>query len=371
MSTSHTRPSVAKREASPYCLLSEKLSAVFPSTRYQGSKRRLASAIVEAVADLNFASVLDAFGGTGAVAHAFKTAGKQVTYNDALAFNHQIGTALIENDRTLLNAEQIRSVGIPQDRVAYDDFIERTFDGVYYPDEENRWLDIAAANIHAVEDRYERAMLWHCLFQSALAKRPYNLFHRSNLSMRTADVPRTFGNKATWDRPFDDHFRRFAAAANRAVFDSGGTCRAVHGDALTVAGDFDLVYIDPPYLNARGVGVDYQHFYHFLEGLMDYEHWQDRIDRRYKHLPLHRETSSWSDRTRNLGAFRTLFDRFRRSILVVSYRSDGTPTPEEIESALQIASCQVRVITLADRPFALSTAAGTKELLFVATPVGR
>ena len=67
----------------------------FPTTRYQGSKRKLADSILCALRDLEFTTVLDAFGGTGAVAHAFKRAGKVVTYNDLLAFNHQIGLALI------------------------------------------------------------------------------------------------------------------------------------------------------------------------------------------------------------------------------------------------------------------------------------
>jgi adenine-specific DNA methylase len=67
----------------------------FPSTRYQGSKRALTDWIWEQVCHLPFQTVLDVFGGTGAVSHAFKNAGKQVSYNDALAFNHSIGLALI------------------------------------------------------------------------------------------------------------------------------------------------------------------------------------------------------------------------------------------------------------------------------------
>jgi len=84
-----------------------------------------------------------------------------------------------------------------------------------------------------------------CLFQSAMAKRPYNLFHRKNLTCgrRTWHEAR---NKAAWDRPFEQHFQTFAAEANSAVFDNGTKCRARLGDALEVDGDYDLVYIDPP-----------------------------------------------------------------------------------------------------------------------------
>ena len=65
----------------------------FPTTRYQGSKRKLLGWIAETIKDLSFESALDAFGGTGSVAYLLKTQGKQVTYNDTLQANHQIGVA--------------------------------------------------------------------------------------------------------------------------------------------------------------------------------------------------------------------------------------------------------------------------------------
>jgi len=225
--------------------------APFPRTRYQGSKRKLAAAIVEQLRDLEFTTVLDAFGGTGAVAYALKQTGKQVTYNDILGFNHQIGLALIENDSVQLGDDEIESIGVRRRGVIYDDFIQRTFAGIYFTDEENEWLDIAVGNARRIENRYSRALAWFALFQSAMVKRPYNLFHRSNLYMRTADVTRSFGNKATWDRSFQTHFRRFANDANAALIDSDGTCRAICRDALDVEPGFDLVYIDRPTSTAR------------------------------------------------------------------------------------------------------------------------
>ncbi|PKO22538.1 MAG: hypothetical protein CVU38_08900 [Chloroflexi bacterium HGW-Chloroflexi-1] len=64
------------------------LTAEFPSTRYQGSKVKLVDWIREQIAELDFTTCLDAFGGTGAVAYRLKQAGKQVTYNDLLCFNY-------------------------------------------------------------------------------------------------------------------------------------------------------------------------------------------------------------------------------------------------------------------------------------------
>ncbi|MGD2111166.1 MAG: DNA adenine methylase, partial [Phycisphaerae bacterium] len=247
----------------------------FPTTRYQGSKRKLVGAILSQLADLEFTTVLDAFGGTGAVSYAFKCTGKAVTYNDYLASNHQIGLALIENDNVPLATNDIEAVGNRQQGVEYGDFISRTFGGIYFTDDENAWLDTAVGNIRRIANRFARAVAWFALFQSALVKRPYNLFHRKNLYMRTADVSRSFGNKATWDRGFFDHFGAFAEMANGALVDSGGTCSAICHDALDVEPAYDLVYIDTPYVSASGVGVDYREFYHFLEGLLSYDEWAD------------------------------------------------------------------------------------------------
>ena len=87
---------------------------VFPSTRFQGSKLKIADWIWESVQGLNFDSVLDAFGGTGSVGYMFKTKKKKVTYNDMLKFNWYIGLALIENDAVKLTCEKlIRSGSVP------------------------------------------------------------------------------------------------------------------------------------------------------------------------------------------------------------------------------------------------------------------
>src|SRR5262249_49411222 len=151
----------------------------------------------------------------------------------------------------------------------------------------------------------------------------------------TARVRRSFGNKTTWDTPFAQHFRRFVAEVNAAVLDSGIPCRALCGDAAEAPGRFDLVYIDPPYLNKHGVGVDYLAFYHFLEGMTDYAHWGERIDPRRKHRPLRGPRSPWGDARQVHVAFARLFERYAASLLVVSYRSDGIPSVAELIDMLK------------------------------------
>lgn len=336
-----------------------------PPTRFQGSKRKLAGWIVEQLAGLEFDTVLDAFGGTGAVAFEFKRLGKLVTCNDLLRFNHWIGTAIIENDSgalTRADMDAVRTIDVTR---TYDDLVARTFADIYFTDDENRWLDVAAQNIATIGNRYRRASAYYALFQSALAKRPYNLFHRRNLYMRHAPVTRTFGNKVAWDRPFDVHFRRFAEQANACVFDNGRPCRALNSDACDVPGEFDLVYIDPPYLNARGVGVDYHHFYHFLEGLVDYPRWADRIDYVSAHRRLLPVPSPWTSPSTVHAAFQRVFERFAGSILAVSYRSDGIPTIDELQRTLKRYKPAVRVIAHARYQYALSTNRRSQEVLLI------
>ena len=337
----------------------------FPPTRYQGSKRKLLGWIGAHLADLRFETALDAFGGTGAVSHVMKAAGKQVTYNDLLACNHQIGLALIENDAHRLSPTDVNRIVTPDPSIEYDDFIARTFADIYFTYPENRWLDVAVQNIGRLRHRYRRALAYYGLFQSCIAKRPYNLFHRKNLYMRTAKVRRGFGNKTTWDRPFEEHFRRHVERANTAVFDSGSPCRAVKHDAAAVPGRYDLVYIDPPYVSARNVGVDYHGFYHFLEGLMDYPGWASRIDYRSKHRRLAPVSNPWTRSETNLDAFRSVFERFAGSILVVSYRSDGLPTPQQLSDLLGEFTTSVRRVCKDRYQYALSTNRSSQELLLI------
>ncbi|HXG11448.1 MAG TPA: DNA adenine methylase [Gemmataceae bacterium] len=336
-----------------------------PSTRYQGSKLKLLPWLAEQLARLEFHTVLDAFGGTGSVSYLLKAQGKAVTCNDYLRCNYQTATALIENRRVRLSEDDVRQVLRRDPETAYDDFISRTFRDIYFTAAEDRWLDTVCQNIPRLPGRYRRALAYHALFQACLIKRPYNLFHRKNLYLRTAQVARSFGNKASWDAPFEEHFRRFVAEANAAVFDSGSACRALCRDALEVPGNYDLVYIDPPYLNRRGVGVDYLQFYHFLEGITDYARWGERIDYRRPHRPLRGPRSPWSDPRCIHAAFARLFERFADSILVVSYRSDGIPSEEELAALLGRVKRSVTRVKYGEYQYALSTNTHSDEVLLI------
>src|SRR3989338_3527123 len=346
--------------------IATKKVGILPSTRYQGSKFKILNWIDYYTKDLNFNSVLDAFGGTGCVAYMYKKKGKQVFYNDSLKFNYYIGLAIIENPGITLDNKDVGFILEKQTKIKYPSFIYDTFHDIYFTDEENKWLDIVITNIRKITNKYKQALAYYALFQSCIIKRPYNLFHRKNLYIRTAEVERSFGNKKTWDTSFEDHFLRFVEEANNAVFDNQKKNRVFHADIFDL--DIlktDLVYIDTPYISTKGVGVNYFDFYHFLEGIVFYDEWSNLIDKTSKHKRIKNGKNEWCNKGEIHNAFEKLFAKFKDSILVVSYRDDGTPTITELVKMLGKYKKSIEVKKL-DYKYVLSNG-NSKEVLIIAS----
>ena len=167
-------------------LLTGDLLISIPTTRYQGSKRKILPWLYECMKGYYFHTVLDAFGGSGMVSCLLKRMGKRVTYNDLFRFNQMIGESVVENNRTQLTDEDVDYILTNEGDCGT--FISENFAGIYYLNEENQWLDRVISNIESLDMRYEgrklkhkKAIAYNALFQSCLAKRPYNLFHRKNL----------------------------------------------------------------------------------------------------------------------------------------------------------------------------------------------
>jgi adenine-specific DNA-methyltransferase len=307
----------------------------FPTTRYQGSKRKIIPWLYEIFRELKFNTVLDGCGGSGSVSYLLKKMGKTVTYNDKLYFNYLIGVALIENNTCTLTNNDIKNLLGRNPSLIYKTFIKSNFRGIYYLDKENEWLDIAANNIinmnHYRENilQYNRALAYYALFQSSLIKRPFNLFHRKNLDIRMNDVIRNFGNKTTWDRPFEDYFVKFATEVNDLIFYSPKKCIAKNESILKIEQNgYDLVYIDPPYIHKDKSNESSKYFdsYHFLEGLARYEDWGEMIDYETKHRRLKNDSNNDEFTKQNCReTIERILVKFRKSKIVFSYKSGGVP----------------------------------------------
>jgi len=129
--------------------------------------------------------------------------------------------------------------------------------------------------------------------------------------------------------------------------------------------NFDLVYIDPPYISSAGRSVDYYHLYHFLEGLCDYNSWSQKIDYASKHLRLRSNTNIWGKKSTVEKALDSLFKKFQDSILVVSYRTPGFPSIATIQSLIEQYKSTVNVYNK-NLNYALSKEDGNLETLLIA-----
>jgi adenine-specific DNA-methyltransferase len=313
-----------------------------PTTRYQGSKRKILSWLWSHLGNFEFDSVLDAFGGSASVSFLFKKMGKRVTYNDQMKWNYLVGTALIENDHVRLSPSDIDLLCEPVNRDGAA-FVSECFSGMYFTDRENLWIDVVSSRISKLYQesscRYKTALAQYGLFQACLIKRPFNLFHRSNLPLRRAQVSRSFGNKTTWDTPFGEHLRKFLNEGSSFVFAGKHPCVAMNYDVTAIPDTtFDLVYLDPPYVR-RGSSnetANYQRCYHFLEGLAQYDNWPELLDHS---TPLRRikigEDSHWINPDKNKKVFAEVIEKFHKSKIAISYKKYGSPSVETLVRMLK------------------------------------
>lgn len=338
----------------------------FPPTRYQGSKFKLLKNIKPILEDIKFNSALDAFSGTASVSYLMKDMGKRVYSNDILKFNSITSKALIENNKYLVKEDTINFVFKNNDS-SYLNVISENFEDVYFNSEENIWLDRIIQNIFNIENKYEQAICFWALFQSCITKRPYGLFHRKNLHIRNAEVNRSFGNKKTWDTSFEVHFLKFISQANSSIFNNKQDNISFNKNIFNLKEDnFELVYLDPPYIPEKGSFTYYGDFYHFLEGISNYYDWFENIDGSKKHKPFSIEKNPFENKDANKDMIFKLLEKFKNKTILFSYRSDGIPTIEEIIDKLTGSHKKIDIYNI-DHQYVLSKK-NMQEVLIKATP---
>jgi adenine-specific DNA-methyltransferase len=349
-------------------LLAEDIDSVitrFPKTRYYGSKRRLLAWIYHALKDLPFNTVLDGFGGTASVSLLFKAMGKQVSFHDGLLFNTIAAQALLANEVPFSEIADAYDF-IDQIRPS-NGFISKTFSGMYYTDEENRWLDGAAKAIHQIADPIKRSIYFYCLFQACLKKRPFNLFHRANLNLRlNRNVTRSFGNWVTWEKSFPELMKNSLQDVLGAIKPAKQVVNILpYGDIARLDAGYDLVYLDPPYVRQSGTSEDYLKRYHFLEGLSTYSKWNKAINQNssIKAFKPISHISEWQNKHEFRERLFDVINKHRQSIVVLSYLSGAYPSEEEIEVHFRK---KFRHVSILKKDFCHALAKEKKiELLFI------
>jgi DNA adenine methylase/adenine-specific DNA-methyltransferase len=216
-------------------------------------------------------------------------------------------------------------------------FVSETFRGIFFKPSDLRFLDRVWGNLRCVEDEDEKAVIISALVRACLKRQPRGVFTVAGDPARYKDGRRDLRLSLS------DHFRESVRVFNDLVFTNGRKNRALCGDVFDIDRRYDLVYLDPPYV-PRSDDNCYIKRYHFLEGLASY--WEAQgteILWATKVRKIPKRFTPFSYRRTAAGAFGLLFEKFRESILVLSYSSNGYPDLETLVKLLKDFKPRVRV----------------------------
>ncbi|MCL5410491.1 MAG: DNA adenine methylase [Patescibacteria group bacterium] len=311
---------------------SQDIITKFPQTRFMGSKRKLLAFIANTVKDIKYDTVLDAFSGSGSVSYLFKSLGKKVTSNDFLAYSYNITKATVENNTEKLSEADLASLLKKNTRAK--EFIQETFNGLYFTPEDNDFLDNVSANIALLKNDYKKTLALASLGRAALKKQPRGVF--------TVIGNRYDDGRLDLRLSMREQFIKSVNDFNDSIFDNNRSNKALKGNIFNVnTDDFDLIYFDPPYYSQRSDN-DYIRRYHFIEGLATY--WKDdKIIADSKTKRIEKRETPFSSRVRCYEAFDQLFSKFQKGIFLVSYSSNSLPTKEEMVKIMKKHRSNIKV----------------------------
>jgi adenine-specific DNA-methyltransferase len=286
----------------------------YPKLRFMGSKHRLLPWIESVLAPLPFETALDAFSGSGCVSYLLKVMGKRVWANDFLRFASDFARAAVENSDETLGDSDLRV--LMSEREDRPRFIEETFRGIFFSDEDNAFLDRVSANLSSLSTN-RQAIARAALYRACLKRQPRGVFTVSGLD-------RYDDGRRDLRLPLEQHFRESIEVFNSLVFDNGERHGVTRQDVFAIGEPLvDVVYLDPPYV-PRADDNCYVKRYHFLEGLSNY--WRDaKFHPGSKVKKLRKRYTPFSYRREAVDAFDRMFKQFRNSIIVLSYSSNGYP----------------------------------------------
>lgn len=307
----------------------------YPATRFMGSKNKLLKEIWNIASNFHVKTAIDLFSGSGVVGYMLKVHGLSVIANDYMHMSYMFAKAMIENNSVVLPLKKAEEL-LNRKRET-DHFVSDTFQGLYFTDEENELIDTLRANIAELSDPAEKAIAMTALIRACMKKRPRGLFTYVGLGKYD-------DGRNDLKLSLREQFLNNVEVVNAAVFNNGKLNKAVCGDAMELSESADLVYIDPPYYSPYSDN-EYVRRYHFVEGLardwQGVEIQQNTKTKKFKSYPTPFSTKNGAEE-----AFDKLFEKYRDSVLIVSYSSNSYPDKETMVQLLSKYKTYVNIVPI-------------------------
>ncbi len=306
----------------------------FPTTRYMGSKNKILPYIRDITREFDFSSAIDLFSGSGIVSYMLKSEGKAVISNDYMALGSTFSKALIENNSEILPLKLAKKLLCKNEK--NDKFVQSNFKDLYFADEENILIDNIRANIRGLRNPYRKALALSALCRACTKKRPRGIF--------TYTGNRYDDGRKDLKTSLEDHFINAVDIFNNAVFDNKKINLSIRKDAMDLTSSGNFVYMDPPYYSLCSDN-EYIRRYHFTEGICcNWEgvemQWHTKT-KKFKNYP-----TPFSNKENAKDAFDKLFDKYKKSIILVSYSSNCLPTLDEMVEMLAKYKKDVKVLSI-------------------------
>lgn len=347
-------------------LYNKRKTRYFPTTRYQGSKRKILSSLKSVLNKYEFSTAMDLFSGSGSVSYLLRTMGKNVVSNDYLKYNANTSRVFLSK-YTDAELEYVKNnlkklfTSRPKNELF---LVRENYKNIFFTEKENKEIDYFCSN-SKFEPKRLQPIYVYAVGQALLKKRPYNLFHRANLKMRTKNVKRNFGNKTTWDTPIVEHALKTIDELLRLDLNNLPLGKIISQNTSQLSKfpkNIDLIYMDPPYISNKGNTIDYCDFYSFLEGLIDYDLFSSCTSKA-KHKPLITLETAWSHKEKAIEELQKIVSKWKNSIFIFSYRNDGAISAEQIRQVFSDSGRTSKTKIISNYKYVLANSKESKEIV--------
>jgi DNA adenine methylase len=241
--------------------------------------------------------------------------------------------AIIENSYVRLSKEDLQGLLVKNKNW---NFIQETFRGVFYSEEDNAFLDRVRFNITQIENEYKQALAFSALVRACMKKRSRGVF--------TFVGERYNDGRSDMQKSIEQHFLESIDFFNNAVFDNGKENISINDRAESMVIKSDLIYLDPPYFTPKSDN-DYTRRYHFVEGLV--KNWKGLTIQNHSIVKKFESYKTpFAKKETAYTAFENLIEKYKDSIITISYSSNCYPTKPELIEMLKKHKNDVRVIEI-------------------------